>query len=131
MTLQSGRCLNFRDVISSLGHSDFGSRRRDNKRESDFLGHSLRSWSPLFGTFRIAGPFGVKEAWDVRNIIGTLCGLRSLGHLIWDICQRVLGRFRDIEVCDNFFGTFEIVWDKRLKFRTSSALSGVLWVLSL
>ena len=88
-TLQSGRCLNFRDVgITS---------------ESDFLGHSLRSWSPLFGTFRIVGPFGVKEAWDVSNIFGTLRGLRSLGHLIWDTSES-FWTFRDKEVCGNFLG---------------------------
>ena len=32
----------------------------------------------LFGTFRIGGHFGVKEELDVGNIFGMLRGLRSL-----------------------------------------------------
>ena len=53
-------------------------------RDVRITSKSQTLWDILFGTFRIAGHFGVKDEWDVGNILGMLRGLRSFGQLIWD-----------------------------------------------
>ena len=78
----TGRMVGKRDA--AVGTLFELSGRRILVRDVGITSESHTFWDILFGTFRIAGHFGVKEEWDVGNILGTLRWLRSLGHLIWD-----------------------------------------------